>query len=123
MADRINREPPPRAEKLRTATYLLMGLRYNDELVTQLMEGIGAMRQSTTYQAILREGRQEGMIEGRVTEAQRLLLRLGTKRFGPPDAATVAATEAIHDIDRLESLGERILEPDLRGWEEFLRGS
>src|SRR5437762_14218052 len=32
MADRINREPQPRPAKLWTATYLLMGLRYSDEL-------------------------------------------------------------------------------------------
>jgi predicted transposase YdaD len=96
-----------------------MGLRYPDELVNQLLEGIGTMRESTTYQAILREGRSEGRIAGE----QRMLLRLGTKRFGLPDAATVADIEAIQDVDRLESLGERILEPNLRGWDDLLRGS
>jgi hypothetical protein len=52
---------------------------------------------------------------------QRLLLRLGTKQFGEPDAATRAAIEAIHDIDRLEALGDRIIDADIRGWDDLLR--
>jgi hypothetical protein len=115
MADRINSEPRPRASKLWTAAYLLMGLRYSDELVSQLLEGIQSMRESTTYQAILREGRIAG--------EQQLLLRLATKRFGAPDVATVSAVEAIQDVARLEQLGERILDPTLRGWQELLGGS
>ena len=64
MAGRINAEPQPRAAKLWTATYLLMGLRFSEELASQLLEGVQTMQQSTTYQAILREGRQEGRQEG-----------------------------------------------------------
>jgi len=94
-----------------------------------LMEGVANMQESTTYQAILREGRNEGLIEGRnegliegrLSGERQLLVRLGTKRFGPPDTATVAAIEAIRDVNRLESLGERILEPDLESWDELLR--
>jgi hypothetical protein len=117
MAARINAEPAPRAAKLWTAAYWLMGLRFSDELVAPLLEGVQNMRESTTYQATLREGRQEGHITGE----QRMLLRQGTKRFGPPDAATATAIEAIKDIDRLETLGERILDPDLRDWNDLLR--
>src|SRR5262245_57351783 len=133
MAERINGEPRPRAAKLWTATYLLMGLRYPDGLVNQLLEGVHTMRESTTYQAILREGRQEGrqegwqegrqegwqegrqegVIEGRIAGERRILLRQGTKRFGAPDAASIAALEAIQEIDRLDALGERILDPSL----------
>ena len=53
MAGRINVEPRPRAAKLWTATYLLMGVRYPDDVVNQLLEGIQTMRESSTYQAIL----------------------------------------------------------------------
>ena len=49
------------------------------------------------------------------------LLRQGTKRFGNPDAATVAALEAIKDIDRLEALGELILDTDVHNWAELLQ--
>jgi hypothetical protein len=115
MAARIDSEPRPRADKLWTATYLLMGLRYTDELVAQLLEGVQTMRESTTYQAILREGR--------VSEAQRLVLRQGTKRFGEPDSATVAAVEAIKDIDSLETVHDRAVDPDIHDWDELLRTS
>jgi predicted transposase YdaD len=125
MADRINAEPRPKAAKLWTATYLLMGLRYSDVLTVSLLEGVQVMKESTTYQKILREGRKEGrkkgQKEGRVSEARRMLLRQGAKRFGAPDAATIAALEAIQDIDRLEALGERILDPEIRDWAELIQ--
>ncbi|MGP0064810.1 MAG: hypothetical protein ACLQGP_14580 [Isosphaeraceae bacterium] len=83
------------------------------------------MRESTTYQAILREGRQEGImegrIEGRIDEARRVLLRQGTKRFGEPDTTTLAAIEAINDLDRFESLADRILDADIHVWDDLLR--
>jgi predicted transposase YdaD len=123
MAERINTEPEPRATKLWAATYLLMGLRYSDELASRLLEGVKNMQESATYQAILRRGRNEGVVEGRIREAQRLLHRQGTKRFGEPDAGTAAALEAIQDIDRLETLCERILDADLQSWDELLRST
>jgi hypothetical protein len=113
MAARINAERRSRAATLWTATYLLMGLRYSDELTRELLEGVQTMQESVTYQAILRKGG--------VREAQRLLLRMGTKRFGEPDAAALAALDAIQDIERLESLGERFLDADLQGWDALLR--
>jgi predicted transposase YdaD len=115
MSDRINPLPHPRAEKLWTATYLLMGLRYSDELVTQLLEGVQIMQESTTYQRILRDGRVE--------EARRIVLRLGTRRFHEPDAATITVLEGIKDIDRLEALSDRILDPNVQGWGELLETS
>jgi Domain of unknown function (DUF4351) len=73
------------------------------------------MRDSTTYQAIVREGREE--------EARRLLLRYGTRRFGTPNAALIAAIEAIQDVDRLESLTDRIFDATAGDWNDLLRGS
>jgi predicted transposase YdaD len=123
MATRINAEPRPRSVKLWTATYLLMGLCYSEELVSRLLEGVHSMQESTTYQAILREGRNEGLNEGRISEARRLLVRQGTKRLGEPDATTVAVLEAIQDIDRLEAIHDRALDPDIHNWHELLRVS
>ena len=85
------------------------------------------MRDSTTYQAIVREGllegRREGRQEGRQEEARRLLLRHGTRRFGAPDAAVIAAVEAIDNVDRLESLTDRIFDATAGDWNDLLRGS
>jgi predicted transposase YdaD len=136
MAVRINAEREPRALKLWTATYLLMGLCYSENVVSHLLEGVAHMQESTTYQAILREGReegliedrqegliegrQEGLIEGRIKGEQQLLVRQGTKRFGPPDAVVLTAIEAIRSVERLEALGERILDSDVRDWNSLL---
>jgi hypothetical protein len=51
------------------------------------------------------------------------LVRLGTRRFGQPDAATLAAIETIDDVDRLESLTDRIFDATAADWSELLRGS
>jgi predicted transposase YdaD len=119
MRARIDPVPSPLAAKLWTATFLLMGLRYPDELVASLFEGVQTMHQSTTYQRILREGRNEG----RLTEERRFLRRLGTHRFGEPDPAVAATLDGIQDVDRLEALGERVLLPNLNGWQDLLEGS
>jgi len=50
-----------------------------------------------------------------------MLLRLGRKKFQDPGAETVAAGEAIKDADRLEALGERILDPDIHDWTELFQ--
>ncbi len=73
-------------------------------------QGCRTCRDSTTYQAILEEGRQDGVIEGQISEARRLLLMLGVNRFGEPDEATRVAFEAIGDVERLERMIQRIYE-------------
>lgn len=118
MGDRINRESPFRAAKLWAASYVLMGLRFSDDLIDGLLGGVRNMKESTTYQKILREGREEG----RIAEARRFLVLLGTKRFGEPDAACATALEAIQSAERLEAMGQRIVsEPALGTWEDLLQ--
>jgi hypothetical protein len=81
------------------------------------------MEESVTYQAIIEKGIekgiQKGIPKGELREAQRLLLRLGRKRFGPPDAATITIIESLTDLERLEQLSERVLE--VSGWQELFR--
>ena len=105
---------PAEAARLRVVTYTLLGLRYPSALVDQLMPGMQQMRDSSTYQAILEEGRAEG----RVKEARELLLDLGTRRFGPPDASIRAAVEAIADHERLHALAARLF--DAASWRDLL---
>ena len=112
MTERINAEPQANAAKLWTATYLLMGLRFSEQVISHLLEGVQDMQESSTYQAILKQGR--------VTGERQLLIRQGTKKFGPPDAAILAAIESIRDVERLEALGERILDADVRDWNSLL---
>ena len=108
----VNAEPRSRAAKLWTATFLLMGLRYSDELTDSLLERVQNMHESTTYERILRDGR--------ITEAQRLLLLQGEIRFGVPEARTRSAIEAIQDIERLERMSKRILDADIHEWDGLL---
>jgi len=102
------------AARLRVVTYTLLGLRYRRDDVDQLMPGLENMRESSTYQAILDEGR----VEGRVEEARALLIHLGTRRFGPPDARTRGTLELVCDPDRLDGWCKRLL--DVSGWDELL---
>ena len=69
------------------------------------------MRESSTYQAILDEGRVEAL--------QRTLLRLGRIRFGNASQATEQSIQAITDIVRLEQLTERLLL--VSSWQELLQ--
>jgi hypothetical protein len=77
---------------------------------------------SSTYQAILAEGRAqvraEELAKGRAEGARRFLRRLGSKRFGKPDAHIDAALDAIADLERLEQLSDRVLE--VTTWDELL---
>jgi predicted transposase YdaD len=105
------------------ATYILLGLRYSAALAQQLLTGVVSMKESTTYQAILQEGRAVGLAEGRaegqVQEARAILVALGSELFGSPDAATQAALEAITEEPRLRALifGLRTA----KSWENLLQ--
>ena len=120
MKTRIDAEATPeQAGKLWTATNVLMGLRYEAELTQQLLQGVMNMKESVTYQAIVEEGRQEGRQEGRADEARRLLLRLGTLRFGTPTEQAQTQIMTVPSLDKLEELSDRILSAE--SWDELLQ--
>jgi predicted transposase YdaD len=105
------------AGMLWTTTFLLMGLKYERELTRQLLKGVRAMKESTTYQAILEEGEERGILKGRIQAMKEILLRQGTRRFGAPDAQTQSAIEAIASTDVLEALIDRVF--DVESWEDL----
>jgi predicted transposase YdaD len=92
------------------------------------------MKESSTYQAILEEGRlvgitigrtegrtegrAEGRTEGAVAEARRILRIIGDGQFGPADAQTAATIERIADVARLEDLASRLKAAS--SWQELL---
>ena len=57
------------------------------------------MKESSTYQAILEEGRTEGRTEGQtegaLAEAKKVLRLLGDDAFGAPDERTAATIEGL----------------------------
>ncbi len=140
MQQRLDREATrSQAARLWTATYLLMGLTYPDELIDRLLEGVQNMAESVTYQKILRqgraegrnegrneglaegrnEGRAEGRNEGRAEGVKRAIKRIGSRRFGPLDPTAEAALDTIIDLEKLDDLAVRVLE--VNGWDELLR--
>ena len=76
------------------------------------------MKESSTYQAILEEGREE---KGALAEAKKFLRLVGDGRFGTPDAQTAAAIDAIENLARLEDLGSRLQAAN--SWQELLGSS
>jgi hypothetical protein len=131
MKERLDRETSrSQAAELWSATYILMGLRYAQALIETLLQGVLAMEESVTYQAILRkgraegkaegkaEGRAEGQVEGQAAEARRILLMLGRDQFGDPPADVSAALSGIADVGRLEALTLRL--KHAASWQELL---
>ena len=76
------------------------------------------MHQSSTYETYLRLTR-----EGRLDEARRIVRRQGTQKFGEPDEVSTEALDAIGDLERLEALTDRLLQPDIRSWADLLNGA
>lgn len=76
------------------------------------------MQESSTYMAILEEGRQQGMEEGKIEMLLATILRQGTKRFGKPTPATEKRLQRIQSRKRLEELTDKIL--DAKSWDELL---
>lgn len=68
------------------------------------------MKESSTYQMIVDEGRIE--------QARRMILKQGRIRFGAPDKRIAGTLQAIEDLDRLEHLGERLV--TVSSWRELL---
>lgn len=108
---RFSQEAPPTvAEELRAATFLLLGLRYDPRTAREVTRTMSWLQDSSTYHALLDEGR--------VDEARRLILALGTEKFGTTDQSVVTRIESIEDLDRLELLVRRIL--TAKSWTELL---
>jgi hypothetical protein len=67
-------------------------------------------KDSDTYQAIFDEGR--------VIQAKRSLLSIGTQRFGPADDTVQARLNAITDLERLDRQIDRLFEAT--SWQDLL---
>jgi predicted transposase YdaD len=119
VGERLNRETgTAEGDVLWLCTYILTGLRYAPETMLPVFEGVRAMQESATYQAILREGEARGEARGLVQGARLVLLWLGEARFGPPDARTRATIEAIGDVERIKALTQQL--DRVASWPELL---
>jgi hypothetical protein len=118
---------PEQAKEVLAAIFVTLGLNHPRDFIKQLFQGVRGMKESSTYQMILEEGeakgreegREEGKAQGKVEEARKILLRLGRKRIGAPDQATLAAIECITDEDVLEHMIDRL--DDATSWTDLLQ--
>nr|WP_253274344.1 DUF4351 domain-containing protein [Myxosarcina sp. GI1] len=96
---------------------ILAGLRFDEGLISQIFRE-EVMKESVTYQAILREGRQQGIQQGRERELA-LIVRQLNRRIG---AVSPEVRDRLEDLSivQLEDLGEALLdfttESDLLNW-------
>jgi hypothetical protein len=112
LCERLQREAPPeKFGKLLTSAYVLTGLRLPRERAWTLFRGVRGMHESDTYLAILDEGR--------IDHAQKMVLRLGQKKFGPPPDAVVTGVKGITDLERLDRLIVGYTE--VSSWQELLQ--
>jgi predicted transposase YdaD len=112
--ERLRAEAPGEfADKMRTATFTLLGLRYEAALAEQLFGELANMEESTTYQAILSRGRLQ--------EAREILLLQGSEKFGAPDAGVIATVESITTVERFHALSKRLLH--VNSWQDLLGGA
>jgi predicted transposase YdaD len=126
MLERLRREAPPHLEAtLWASTEILMGLRYRDDQVDEILAGVHDMilgihgiEESSIYQRIFKRGEAKGREEGREEEARDILLLQGHQKLGEPDERVQAEIAAITDLDRLHDLLGRI--PDVSSWDELL---
>jgi hypothetical protein len=98
------------AARIMTAAFVLAGLRVDRKELGPIFDGVKIMHESSAYDLILEEGG--------VREAQRIILRLGKRRFGNPDEATIKELSSIKDLDRLERLTDEIL--GASNWNELI---
>jgi hypothetical protein len=105
FADRVDREAPAPADAslLLSCAFILLGLRYDKAVGRALYEGVQKMRESSTYQAILEERREEGLTKGMVLGRQEALLAVLHERFPVVPPEVEARIRASTDLDRLQA--------------------
>jgi hypothetical protein len=79
-----------------------MGLRYHEDLIVRLTQGVRGMEDSTFYRYIAAKG------------ARKILLRLARRRFKELPEGAEAAVTAITDLARLEDMTDRALDAAIR---------
>lgn len=117
--DRLVREATePEAARLMTSTFLLAGLRFEEETIVQLFSGARTM--SLLDSKILKDSSSYRLLEKkiRVEEARSILIDLATDRLGAPTEPQKSRLDAIEDHDRLVRLCKKVV--TLATWDELL---
>ncbi|MBX3397438.1 MAG: hypothetical protein KF873_01745 [Gemmataceae bacterium] len=89
----------PTRNLLLASSFILCGLRYNEEVIQAAYQRVLGMKESVTYQAIIREGVAYGTIAARQTA----LLDVLEERFGVVPPELVAMIHATSDSAKLQT--------------------
>ncbi len=111
---------------LRAGIYVLMGMKYQEAFIAQIMKGVEKMKESVTYQKIWNDGRLEGEHKGRIEGEHigriegelNLLVRVGSGRLGIPSEAMIAKLNEIDSVGRIETMADKIF--SVETWDELL---
>jgi predicted transposase YdaD len=110
-----------------SAVHLMLGLKYSELEISESWEGVRIMslsdvlQESSTFQAILKRGREEGREEGRLEALREVLLDLGTRILGQPTKRVRSLIAKTTDVGRLDELIQRL--PDAESWKDLLNGA
>ncbi len=85
-----------------TSSYILLGMRYDEVVIDQAFIRTRGMKESTTYQAILREGRDEGRDEGVIAARKQAILDILAERFGVVTPEVQSRIQSANDASRLQ---------------------
>lgn len=114
FAGRVDREARTAADAtlLLTCGSILMGLRYDEAVIRSLFHGVQNMRESSTVQMFLNEGREEGRREGQaraLAMQQDNVLVLLRERFGAVPQEVEARVRAATDPAKLQAALVQVL--------------
>jgi predicted transposase YdaD len=107
MDERIQAETDdePTRKMLIASAFLLLGMRYNDDVVKTAFAGVNDMtlEESSTYQMILRKGEAKGQSSGLIAARQEALIDFLQGRFGAVPEVLQQEILACRDATRLKS--------------------
>ncbi len=110
---RIKDEAPPgMAARLRVSAFEMLCLRVKRIEARAILMDIPAVRESEGT-LLMQEIAQEITIK-------KAILQLGRKRLGQEDEAAHARLDAEHDLERLERIHGRLVDPVLPSWQDLL---
>ncbi|HZZ77051.1 MAG TPA: hypothetical protein VFE62_00950, partial [Gemmataceae bacterium] len=111
MATRLQNEVAdvPKLAMLWKTTAILADMCYDQDVILPLMRKAMTMVKLEDFPSYTK---------GEIKSARRLILLIGKKMIGDPDPQTVAALEAINNLDRLDRMANRL--PDVKSWQELL---
>ena len=109
-----------KASKFWTAVSIFMGLKFEPEFIETLLKGVANMRESTTYQAILREGEVIGKLEGKLEGKLDMFKIYAESCLGDINEIAEVKLNSIKKAETVDMLVRRLKE--VKNWTELLEG-